>query len=295
MIRSGERGERKRKVVSWDEALDCDAQKLSGMKEKYGPQGRLWSSRESFQAVSCRNLGQAFGSPNSVRHSTLCLASVNLAYSVTFGTVPSFDVQNARYIIMSGANRLESFITPDTMDLVDATTERKARLIYLDPRFTKTAAKADEWYPIKPGTDLAFILAMLNVIIAENRYNKEFASTYCTGFEQLAEHVKQYTPDWAAEETQIPSTDISRIALHFSDAAPRAIYYAGRRSSWSRDDFSMRRGPAIFNAIVRSWDRQGGMVPNAKVELGEVMFLPWDDPVAPRVDELDKHFPLAAQ
>jgi thiosulfate reductase / polysulfide reductase chain A len=295
MIRTGERGEGKWKVVSWDEALDFAAQKLSAVKEKYGPQGTLWSSSESFQEVFFRNLGQAFGSPNSVRHPTLCLASVNLAYSVTFGTVPSFDVQNARYIIMSGANRLESFITPDTMDLIDSTTERKARLIYLDPRFTKTAAKADEWYPIKPGTDLAFILAMLNVIIAENRYNKEFVSTYCTGFEQLAEHVKQYTPDWASEETQMPSKDMLRIAREFSDAAPRAIYYAGRRSSWSRDDFSMRRGQAILNAIVGNWDRQGGMVPNAKVELGELMFLPWDDPVAPRVDELDKNFPLAAK
>ena len=295
MIRTGERGEGKWKVVGWDEALDFAAQKLSAIKEKYGPQGTLWSSSESFQEVFFRNLSQAFGSPNSVRHPTLCLASVNLAYSVTFGTVPSFDVQNARYIIMSGANRLESFITPDTMDLIDSTTERKARLIYLDPRFTKTAAKADEWYPIKPGTDLAFILAMLNVIISENRYNKEFVSTYCTGFEQLAEHVKQYTPDWAAEETQIPAKDIFRIAREFSDAAPRAIYYAGRRSSWSRDDFSMRRGQAILNAIVGNWDRQGGMVPNAKVELGELMFLPWDDPVAPRVDELDKNFPLAAK
>lgn len=295
MIRTGERGEGKWKVVSWDEALDFTAQKLSAVKDKYGPQGTLWSSSESFQEQFFRNLGQALGSPNSVRHPTLCLASVNLAYSLTFGTVPSFDVQNARYIIMSGANRLESFITPDTMDLVDSTTDRKARLVYLDPRFTKTAAKADEWYPIRPGTDLAFILAMLNVIIGENRYDKQFVSTYCSGFEQLAEHVKQYTPDWAAEETQVSSKDILRIAREFSDAAPRAIYYAGRRSSWYRDDFSMRRGQAILNAIIGNWDRQGGMVPNAKVELGELMFLPWDDPTATRVDELDKNFPLAAK
>jgi len=295
MIRAGERGDGKWKTVSWDEALDFTAHRLSAVKEKYGPEGTLWASSEGWQEVFFRNLCQAFGSPNSVRHSTTCLSSVNLAYSLTYGTVPSFDVQNARYMILSGANRLESFITPDTMALVDATTTRKAKLVYLDPRYTKTSARADEWYPIRPGTDAAFILAMMHLIIGENRYDKEFVSSYCYGFDQLAEHVKQYSPEWAAEETQIAAKDIQRIAREFADAAPRAIYYAGRRSTWTRDDFSMRRAQAILNAIIGSWDRQGGMVPAAKAELGELLFLPWDDPKAPRVDELDKNFPLAAK
>ncbi len=295
LIRVGARGEGKWRPATWDEAFDFAAQKLSAVKEKFGPQGSLWSSSESFQEVFFQNLGLSFGSPNTVRHATLCLASVNLAYSATFGTVPSFDLLNSKYIIMSGANRLESFITPDTMDLVGSTTDRKARLIYLDPRFTVTASKADEWYPIKPGTDLAFILAMLNVIVGENRYDKEFVATYTTGFEQLADHIKQYTPEWAEKETEIPAKDIARVAREFSDAAPRAVYYAGRRSSWYQNDFQMRRAQAILNAIVGNWDRQGGMVPNAHVELGEYLFLPWDDPAAPRVDELDKNFPLAAK
>jgi thiosulfate reductase/polysulfide reductase chain A len=295
MIRTGARGEGKWRAASWEEALNFAAEKLSAAKQKYGPQGTLWSSSESFQEGFFKNLALAFGSPNIVRHSTLCLASVNLAYSLTFGTVPSFDLLNAKYIIMSGANRLEAFITPDTMDLIGSVTERKARLVYLDPRFTVTASKADEWYPIKPGTDLAFILAMLNVIIGENRYDAGFVSTYCTGFDQLAEHVKPYTPEWAQQETEIPAADIRRIAREFSDAAPRVVYYAGRRASWYRNDFQMRRAQAILNAIVGNWDREGGMVPNSTVSLGEFMFLPWDDPTAPRVDEMDKNFPLAAK
>src|SRR5439155_9851325 len=295
LIRVGARGEGKWRRATWDEAWDYAAQKLSGVKAKYGPQGTLWSSSESFQEIFFKNLGLAFGSPNVARHPTLCLASLNLAYSTTFGTVPSFDLLNAKYIIMSGANRMESFITPDTMDLVGSTTERKARLIYLDPRFTVTASKADEWYPIKPGTDLAFILALLHVIVGENRYNKEFVSTYCVGFEKLADHVKPFTPEWAEKETEIRAEDIVRIARDFSDAGPRGVYYAGRRSSWYRNDFQMRRAQAILNAIVGNWDRQGGMVPNASVELGEFLFLPWDDPAAPRVDEMDKNFPLSAK
>jgi thiosulfate reductase/polysulfide reductase chain A len=295
LIRAGERGEGKWRPATWDEAWDFAAKKLSAVKEKYGPQGTLWSSTESFSEVFFKNLGLAFGSPNIVRHSTLCLASVNLAYSMTFGTVPSFDVLNAKYIIMSGANRLESFITPDTMDLIDSTLERKARLVYLDPRFTVTAAKADEWYAIKPGTDLAFMLGMINVIIAENRYDKEFVNGYTVGFDKLEEHIKQYTPEWAEQETEIRAQDIARIAREFSDAAPRAVYYAWRRSSWYREDFQARRAQAILNAIVGNWDRQGGMVPNGKIGLGELAVFPWDDPTAPRVDEMDANFPLAAK
>ena len=293
LIRAGKRGEGNWRPASWDEAFDFTAKKLSETKVKYGPQGSLWSSTESFQEVFFRNLGEAFGSPNQVRHPSLCLASVNLAYSLTFGTVPSFDLQNSKFIVMSGANRLESFITPDTMDLIESAEYRKAKLIYLDPRFTVTASKADEWYPIRPGTDLAFILAMLNVIVGENRHDKEFVANYTVGFDQLAEHVKSFTPAWAEAETEVPAKDIVRIAREFSDAAPRAVYYAGRRSSWYRDDFHMRRAQAILNAIVGSWDREGGMVPNGKIALGEYLFLPWDDPVASRVDEIDKNFPLA--
>jgi thiosulfate reductase / polysulfide reductase chain A len=295
LIRAGERGEGKWRPVSWDEALDFAASKLAEVKAKYGAQGSLWSSTESFQEVFFKNLASSFGSPNTMRHATLCLSSVNLAYSLTFGTVPSFDLLNSKYIIMSGANRLESFITPDTMDLIESAETRKAKLIYLDPRFTVTASKADEWYPIRPGTDTAFILALLHVIVSEARYDKEFVSNYTVGFDKLAQHVKSFTPEWAEQETEIPARDVVRIAREFSDAAPRAVYYAGRRSSWYRDDFQMRRAQAILNAVVGNWDRQGGAVPNGKIALGEYMFFPWDDPIASRIDEMDKNFPLAAK
>ena len=294
LIRVGARGEGKWRTATWDEAWDYTAKKLAEIKAKHGPQGTLWSSTEGFQEVFFKNLGMAFGSPNILRHPSLCLASVNLAYSMTFGTVPSFDLLNADYVIMAGANRFESIITPDTMDLIGGVMERKAKLVYLDPRFTVTASKADEWHPIKPGTDLAFILAMIHVIIREDRHDKAFVEAFTLGFEQLAEHVKPYTPEWAEQETGISAKDITRIARAFADSAPRAVFYAGRRSSWYQNDFQMRRAQAILNAIIGNWDRQGGMVPNQKVPKGEFLFLPWDDPKAPRVDEVEKNFPLTS-
>src|SRR5215831_7626295 len=295
LIRAGARGEGKWREASWDEAFDFAARKLTALKEQYGPQSVLWSSTEAFAEVFFKNLGQAFGSPNIVRHPTLCLASVNLAYSITFGTVPSFDLLNANYVIMAGANRFEAFITPDTMDLIESTMHRKARLVCLDPRFTVTAAKADTWFPIKPGTDMAFILAMIQVIVREGRYDKEFVKAYCAGFNELNAHIQPYTPEWAEKETEITAAEIVRVAREFSDAAPRAVFYAGRRSSWYQNDFQMRRAQAILNAIVGNWDREGGMVPNTKIALGEHLFLPWDDPKAERADQMDTNFPLAAK
>jgi len=295
LIRAGARGEGKWREATWDQAFDFAADKLSALKQKYGPESVLWSSTEAFAEVFFKNLGQAFGSPNIVRHPTLCLASVNLAYSITFGTVPSFDLLNANYVIMAGANRFEAFITPDTMDLIESTMHRKARLVCLDPRFTVTAAKADTWFPIKPGTDMAFILAMIHVIVREGRHDKEFVKSYCAGFDELAAHVLPYTPEWAERETEIPAAEIVRVAREFSDAAPRAVFYAGRRSSWYQNDFQMRRAQAILNAIVGNWDREGGMMPNAKIALGEYLFLPWDDPKAERADQMDTQFPLAAK
>lgn len=295
LIRAGERGAGKWRAVSWDEAWDFAAANLERIRGQFGPQAVLFSSTEGFQEEFFKSFGLAFGSPNVVRHPTLCLASVNLAYSMTFGTVPSFDLLNARYIIMSGANRFEAIITPDTMDLIEGAMQGKAKLVYLDPRFTVTAAKADQWYPIRPGTDLAFILALIHVIVAEQRYDKEFVATRCLGFEELAAHVRPYTPEWAEGETDIPAPHIRRIAQEFADAAPRALYYAGRRSSWYVNDFQMRRGQAILNALVGSWDREGGVVPNSRIPLGELLFLPWEEPTAPRVDEMEHRFPLAVR
>src|SRR5512138_1928636 len=172
LIRVGERGSGQWRKATWDEALDYTANGLEAVRKKYGPQGVLFSSSEPFQERFFRSFAQAFGSPNLVRHPSMCLASSNLAWFATFGTVPEFDLDNARYVIMSGANRLESFITPDTMDLVNGIDTRRTKLVYLDPRYTITASKADEWLPIRPGTDLAFYLALIHMLLAADLHDK---------------------------------------------------------------------------------------------------------------------------
>ncbi len=286
LIRAGKRGEGKWRRASWDEALDLVAKNMNEIAEKYTRAGVMFASTEgTFQEHFFLQMAECFGSPNTVRHPTLCLSSNIQGFGATYGTNPTPDVLNADYIIMAGANRSEALITPDSIDQLKGDGGRR-KLIYLDPRFTKTAAKADEWYPIKPGTDLAFILAMINVVVSEGLYAKEFVEEMTVGFDKLGPHVKSYTPEWAAKETEIPAEDIRRIAREFAAAAPKAVYYQGRRSSFFTDDTQLRRAMAILNAIIGNWDTEGGMVPNGKIKLAKHDYLaPWYDDVPERIDK----------
>jgi thiosulfate reductase/polysulfide reductase chain A len=286
LIRTGARGEGKFRRASWEEALDLVARNMNQVADKYTRAGVMFASTEgTYQDHFFMQLAECFGSPNNVRHPTLCLSSNLQGFGATYGASPTPDVLNADYIIMSGANRSEALITPDSIDMLKGDGGRR-KLIYLDPRFTKTAAKADQWFPIKAGTDLAFILGMIHVIINEGLYAHRFVKENCVGFDQLIPHISAYTPEWAAKECEIPAADIRRIAQDFAAAAPRAIYYQGRRSSFLKNDVQLRRGMAILNAIIGNWDVIGGMVPNSQIKLGKHDYLaPWYDDVPGRLEE----------
>ena len=285
LIRVGERGEGKWRRASWDEALDLVGKNLNEIAEKYNRASVVFASTEgTFQDHFFNQMAECYGSPNTLRHATLCLSSNIQGFSATFGTNPTPDVLNADYIIMSGANRSEAFITPDTIDLLKG-DGGKRKLVYLDPRFTKTAAKADEWFPIKPGTDMAFILAMTHVIVLEGLYNKDFVEKMTVGFDQLVPHLAPYNPEWAAQECEIPAEDIRRIAREFAAAAPRAVYYQGRRSSFFANDTQMRRAMAILNAVIGNWDVKGGMIPNRSIAMTKHDYIaPYYDDIPPRLD-----------
>jgi thiosulfate reductase/polysulfide reductase chain A len=285
LIRTGARGEGKFRRASWTEALDLIAKNLTEIADKHTRAGVMFASTEgTYQDHFFNQLAECFGTPNTVRHPTLCLSSNIQGFSATFGTNPTPDVLNADYIIMSGANRSEALITPDSIDLIKGDGGHR-KLIYLDPRFTKTAAKADKWFPIKPGTDMAFILAMINVIVNEELYEPSYVKEHTVGFDKLIPHIQQYTPEWAEGETEIAADAIRRVAREFAMAAPKSVYYHGRRSSFMKNDTQLRRAMAILNGIIGNWDTEGGMIPNRGIELAKHQFLaPWYDDIPDRID-----------
>ena len=294
MIRIGERGDGKYKRVTWDEAYEAilnGTEKFKGLKQILEEEKDNRStiaycngeglSKEGFEVL----VGEKIGSPNYVDEISICLETALGGYVNTIGTYGEADLNNADYVIIAGANRAEAIITPDTMDMFKRTKGRGLKTIVLDPRFTNTAVKADRWYAINPGTDLAFVLALTYVVFKEELYNKDFVSKHMEGFNDYQNHIlsHNYTPEWAAKLTNISAEEIYKTAREFM-AATSPIYYQGRRSVFSKNDFQLRRAMAIFQGLSGNLDKKGGIV------YGEKLQLPKEEINAPLYAQAESRF-----
>ena len=253
LIRVGKRGEGKFRPAPWTEALDLVAENMLKIKNTYGPEAMVFSSTHNLSQPQFENLLYGFGSPNYGTQRSLCFNAMIVANLITYGMEePARDYGQLQYLILTGRNLTEAISTSETTDLMDAIS-RGAKVVYIDPRFTKTAAKASEWCPIRPGTDLAFHLALINVIIAEKLYNQSFIEQYTLGFDQLASAVAGYTPEWAASLTGGDAEVIRRIGREFASAAPYALAHNGWRTSNFINSFPTERAITILNALVGNW------------------------------------------
>jgi thiosulfate reductase/polysulfide reductase chain A len=280
--------------VSWDEALDYTAERMLEIKRTYGPEAMVFSSTHNLSQVQFENLLYAFGSPNYGTQRSLCFNAMIVANLMTYGLEEPERIydEQLQYIILTGRNLMEAVSTSETGDL-SAAIARGVKVVYLDPRFTKTAAKATEWLPIKPGTDLAFHLALLNVIISEDLYDRAFVEAYTTGFDQLAAEVQSYTPEWAAAITEIDAERIRRIAREFAAAAPHALAHNGWRTSNFINSFQTQRAITILNALIGNWNvtlhAGGGESSGA---LGSIPQPPYPRVSTQRLDHVPSRFPV---
>lgn len=294
LIRAGKRGEGRFRRVSWEEALDYTAERMLQIKQTYGPEAMIFSSTHNLSQVQFENLLYAFGSPNYGTQRSLCFNAMIVANLMTYGMEEPERIydEQLQYIILTGRNLMEAVSTSETGDL-SAAIARGAKVIYLDPRFTKTAAKATEWLPVKPGTDLAFHLALLNVIIGEDLYDHAFVADHTVGFEQVAQGVVGYTPEWAAAITEIDADRIRRIAREFAAAAPHALAHNGWRTSNFVNSFQTQRAITILNALVGNWNvtlrASGG---ESSGGLGTIPQPPYPRSSAQRLDHVPSRFPV---
>jgi anaerobic selenocysteine-containing dehydrogenase len=261
--RTGKRGEGKFAPISWDEALTLIAGELGEQKEKYGPESLaiLSPARRSYNDYLQRFLA-VHGSPN-YGHSGLCAIqqAFGFAYIVGFPMLGmrGADLDQSELILIWGANPVFSGGPQGRLQKIFKARERGARVVSIKPELQPDAARADVWIPIRPGTDGALALAMLQVVIEDNIYDHDFVSRWCYGFDQLADHVRQYTPQWAEEITGISAQKIRDLARMYATSGSACII-TGNAFDQTVNSSNAVRAVAALIAISGNLDRPGGNV-----------------------------------
>jgi len=151
--------------------------------------------------------------------------------------------------------------------------DRGAKLVVVDPRFSEAASLAQQWIRIRPGTDLALMLAVAQVIIAEEAYQKEYVEKYTEGFDEFAEEVKKYTPEWAEKKTDIPKDTIVTLARELAHAAPRVVIhrgYHGAMGTQYKNSLQLVRAVGCVSGLLGNFNQLGGMYFSPKPKLGKL-------------------------
>jgi thiosulfate reductase/polysulfide reductase chain A len=262
LIRRGARGSEEWTAVTWDEAFTYIAEKMQKIKAEHGPES---------VAVFNHGIGQFF-----IQHALKSWGAINFAgssfaqcrgprdvgFSLTFGTglgsPEPTDIENTNCLVLIGEHLGENMHNTQVQEFANA-VERRIPIIVVDPRFSVAASKAKYWLPIRPGTDLALLLAWCNVLVTEGRYDHEFVEKHGHGFDKFVAAIKENTPEWAAQETGIDADLIRVTAREFANARPASLIHPGRRVTWNGDDTQRSRAIALLSALLGNWGRKGGL------------------------------------
>lgn len=257
------------KRVSWDEALDLTANKLTEIRKRYGAESLVRSGGAPTSEVARRGFEQflaAYGSPNVANPGHLCSVPHTIALQSVYGERTAPEFRNTGCMVIWGGNPPSSnyLVTlralPERIDKAISQAKRRgAKLIVIDPICTDLAVMADKWLQINPGTDLALGLAMINVIIGSGLYDRELVNGWAIGFDKLREHVRHLTPEWAEEITGVSASDIKESATSYATTKP-ALIHEGNGLDQHTNVVQTVRAIGILTAITGNIDIPGGNV-----------------------------------
>jgi thiosulfate reductase/polysulfide reductase chain A len=170
---------------------------------------------------------------------------------------------------------------------------RGASIIVVDPRHSVAASKAKYYLPIKPGTDLALLLAWMHVLVSEKLYDADYVTKYGYGFEQFVAALAPYTPEWAYPETGITPEIIRATAREMARHRPATLVHPGRHANWNGDDAQRSRALALLNALLGSWGRKGGFYSPSVMDMPDYPYPDYPKPSKPKADNPGKKYPFA--
>jgi len=246
--------------ISWTEALDTIAARFREVLDRHGAEALLFITRPA-PDLWVRFM-RSIGVVNRVDHIDECFLADRIVQRYTVGGKSwCNDFEHARYILLFGWDLVARNKLAFTHGIV-AAKERGAKVVCFNPQYSITARFADEWYPIRPGADLAVALAMIHVILTENLFDRDFVQNY-TNFpeyeSQIRQHFAQYTPEWAEGETDVSAEVIRRLAREFATMGP-SIAPAHKKTLCANyaNSGQLCHAISILNILAGTIDRPGG-------------------------------------
>ena len=258
--------------VSWEKAYQEIAQKANLIMMNDGPQSIFWVNYPQSNNLYALRLMHSLGSPHYFTHGSTCYTARNAGWVATVGELPSNDLSHARYITIIGRNPAGGIDLAEVKKIAEA-KEKGAKVVVVDPRHSETAILADEWLPIKPGTDLSFLLGMINVMVKEGLHDRKFVTEKTVGFEQLEDEIINYPPEWAEKVCEIPAKTIVRITREMAGEKPRTLLHRGYHAAFGSqylNSFQTARALSIANSLLGNINREGGIYFPKTAQLGEL-------------------------
>ena len=240
------------------------------MKEKYGPSALgVFSGSIGVENLEMAGLTQlfkaAFGSPNFFSVESICYRMRIRTRQLTFGKYPTEELNSNLYVLW-GHN-------PDASDFplrmaMNESFKKGAKLVVIDPKRIALADRAEMYLQIRPGTDGALALAVIQVIVEEDLYDHDFVGKYTMGFDRLVPHIRPYTPEWAEKITWVPADKIRKLARLFATTEGAGIYQGTCTQDQTANGTQNSRAFAVLQAITGNINNPGGWVIGPPLRLG---------------------------
>ena len=270
--RVGKRGEGKWEQISWDRAINEIAEKLNSIRAKLGPEvvAVLGGGNTELGVALFQRWCNLWGTPNYFWQGRNCGEAEFLAEFAIYGyatanlaPVPGI----TKCSIVWGLNPWASWANSAWLSYVPA---KKAgmKLIVVDPRLSETAREADIWLQLRPGTDGALAMGMLNIVINEGLYDKTFVDKWCLGFDELKALAQKYAPDKVERITWVPKEQIIEVARLYAASKPAVLTWGVATCHIGRGAaLSAVVGKSLLRAITGNLDVEGGspFMPNPEV------------------------------
>ncbi|MFO8011533.1 MAG: molybdopterin-dependent oxidoreductase [Dehalococcoidia bacterium] len=248
--------------ITWDEALDTIAARLKHYKETDGAEAvGIFTGDPVNMALRMGyyliwRWADVYGTPNRFYDGDLCFTPRLRSWFFATGKMCIPDLINSKCIVNWGGNPAVSF-PPLFNRMRKAVKNNGATLINIDPRYTATSRQADIFLQPRPGTDYMLGMAMINVIISEELYDKEFVENWTTDFERLSERVKYETPEKAEQVTGVPAEDIRKVARIFATTKPGCIN-AGMKLEQTTSGWGSAQCVVMLHILTGNIDVPGG-------------------------------------